>query len=54
MNYASKTGRIRQIAEVEQEIHILLMRIPIEMVYPTSIEGGGSTFDAVDLVPLVQ
>jgi hypothetical protein len=45
---------IGQITEMEKQPCIRLVGIAIEMVDPAGVEAAGSSYDAVNLVPLLK
>ncbi len=51
---ANQTGRVRQIAVMQEEAHIFFMPILIEMVYAVGVEQTGAALDAVNDVALAQ
>ena len=54
LNQTDQVGGIGEVAVVQEEAHVLLVRIAVEMVHPTGVEGGGAALDAVDDVALCE
>ena len=54
LNDPDQTGRIRQVAVVQNEGTVQLMWILVEMIDPRCVEQGGGPLDAVYNIPLTQ
>ncbi len=54
LNDAAQIGGIRQVAEMETEADILLVRVLIEMVDTGRVERGGTPFQPVHAIALVE
>jgi hypothetical protein len=51
---ANEVGGIREIAVVQMQMHIALMRVLVQVVYAFCIEQGTPSFNAMNNVSLVQ
>ena len=46
--------RVRHVAEVELEAHVLLVRVVIQVIDPIRVEQRRASLDAMDFVSLLQ
>jgi hypothetical protein len=51
---ANEIGRIGQVAIVQREPRILLVRVLVEMIDAIGVEGRSAALDAMDDIPLVE
>jgi hypothetical protein len=54
LDQADQVGRVGQVAVVQEEPGLVLVRIDVEMVHPTGIERGGTPLHSVHHVTLGQ
>ena len=49
-----QTARLREVAVVEEEPHVLLVRVAVEVVDPVGVEAGRAADEAVHLVAAIE
>ena len=54
VDQAHEPRGLRQVGVVQQQAHLLLVRIAVEMVDPLGVERGRPAHEPVDLVALVE
>jgi hypothetical protein len=51
---AGETATVREISVVQEEVGLLLPRVPIQMIDPRGSEAAAAPDQAMDLVALVE
>ena len=54
LDQANEAGRIGKVAVMQEEPHVLLMPITVEVIDPAGIERGGRPLDTVDHIAFFQ